>query len=185
MRDLIEAFAIAHSRVPEARLHLAGTPIGPAKGTYVELTRRIDELSLGDAIRLSGWHRYESLPNLYAASDVFVLPSKRASDGSKEGVPNVVLEAMAIGLPVVSTRHAGIPTAVADGETGVLVDEGDVTTLAAALTALAQDPNQRALMGAAGRERVEQSFDIRDQRKRLEASYRQVLDGASPSGSRR
>lgn len=78
--------------------------------------------------------------------------------GDEEGLPVAILEAMAHGLPVVSTRHAGIPDAVLDGETGLLVDEGDVAGMADRIVALAADPSLRDRLGRAGRRCVQASF---------------------------
>ena len=94
-----------------------------------------------------------------AAADVFCQHSVRDPEtGDEEGLPIAILEAMAHGLPVVATRHAGIPDAVVDGETGFLVDERDVSAMAERLERLARDPALRRAMGAAGRRRAESRF---------------------------
>jgi glycosyltransferase involved in cell wall biosynthesis len=94
-----------------------------------------------------------------ASADVFCQHSVvDPRTGDEEGLPVAILEAMAHALPVVSTRHAGIPDAVIDGETGLLVDEGDVDAMAAGLVALARDPALRRRLGAAGRARVQARF---------------------------
>jgi glycosyltransferase involved in cell wall biosynthesis len=85
---------------------------------------------------------------------VFVQHSVTAPDGDTEGLPVGLLEAMAAGLAVVATRHAGIPEAVVEGETGLLVDEHDAAAMAAALVALLRDPERTRRLGAAGRARV-------------------------------
>ncbi len=97
-------------------------------------------------------------------ADLFVLPSHA------EGLPMTVLEAMGAGLPVVSTRVGGIPEAVVDGETGILLEPGDVVCLAAALRTLAEDPGLRARMGVAGRDRVREKFST----DRFFASFRAI-----------
>jgi glycosyltransferase involved in cell wall biosynthesis len=92
-----------------------------------------------------------------------------AADGDTEGLPVAILEAMASALPVVSTRHSGIPEAVLDGVTGHLVDEGDVDGMGAVMTTLFDHPERAASMGAAGRERVLAHFTHEKARNRLRA----------------
>ena len=174
--DLIQAFAMVHSDFPATRLHLVGKPITTALTNYEETRRQIRRLSLDDWVIMSGWNQYNQQSELYAQHDIFVLPSKVAADGSKEGVPAVILEAMATGLPVVSTWHAGIPEVVVDGVTGILVAEGDVPALADAISTIVAKPHHRAAMGATGRTRVEEHFTVQVQRARLERFYRMVLN---------
>lgn len=172
---LVEAFAHVYHEYPQARLRLVGAPITIAQAAYAAVQRRVQELGLYDVVQFDGWCEYPAVSKLYHASDIFALPSERALDGSKEGVPAVILEAMASGLPVVSTLHAGIPDAVVDGETGWLVPERDVKRLAISLGRLISSPTLRAAMGAAGRKRVETRFDLDAQRARLEYWYDLVL----------
>src|SRR5690606_2027114 len=87
--------------------------------------------------------------------------------GDEEGLPVAILEAMASGLPVVSTRHAGIPEAVIEGTTGYLVDEGDTAGMAAHVVRLARDAELRRRMGHAGWQRALQSFSWPRERARL------------------
>lgn len=98
----------------------------------------------------------EALRRYYAASDIFLFPSRR-----EEGLPTTVLEAMASGLPIVATRAGGTPTAVRDGETGLLTSVGDARGFAAALRMLVHDPARRQALGAAGRRVAEEMFDAR------------------------
>jgi glycosyltransferase involved in cell wall biosynthesis len=90
----------------------------------------------------------------------FVQHSIQAPSGDCEGTPVGLLEAGATGLPVVSTRHAGIPDVVLEGETGFLVDEGDTEGMAAHMLRIAQDPELAARLGAASRQRIENHFSI-------------------------
>jgi colanic acid/amylovoran biosynthesis glycosyltransferase len=94
---------------------------------------------------------------------VFVHPSVTAADGDREGIPNVAVEAASTGLPVVGTHHGGIPEAVEDGVTGILVAERDDAALAEALARLAQNPAMRHRMGEAGARRVRERFSMRAQ----------------------
>jgi glycosyltransferase involved in cell wall biosynthesis len=97
------------------------------------------------------------IANLISA-DLFFLPSRMASDGDRDGLPNVLMEAQIMGLPVAATRMAAIPELVVEGETGILVDPGDAPGLAEALVSLARDPAARARLAAAGRTRVRAHF---------------------------
>ncbi len=112
-------------------------------------------LGLTDRVRFLGWLDRAELAGVYRAVDVFVLPSR------DEGMPNVVLEAMASGLPVAASRVAGAEDLVAEGETGFLVPPEDAAALAAALKKLVGDAGLRAAMGARGRSRVEADFTWR------------------------
>ena len=86
--------------------------------------------------------------------------SMRASNGDSEGTPNSLKEAGASGLPVVATRHGGIPDIIIDGKTGFLVDEGDVERMAEYMTQLAKDPILAARLGRAAREHVCAEFSM-------------------------
>ena len=105
-------------------------------------------------------------------SHIFVLPSVTASDGDEEGTPTAIVEAMAAGLPVVSTRHSGIPEQVEDGVSGLLVAERDALGLANALKKLLQEPVRWSVMGSAGRRQAERAFDSRTLARDLLSLYR-------------
>jgi glycosyltransferase involved in cell wall biosynthesis len=116
------------------------------------LEAEIEALGLTHRVRLAG--ERQDVTDLLAAADVFVLPS------ASEGMPVSVLEAMAAGLPVVASRVGGVPEQVADGETGLLVEPGDAGELAAAVGRLIHDGELRRRLGAAGRARAEEEFDL-------------------------
>ena len=99
------------------------------------------------------------------------MPSVTAANGDSEGLPTVVLEAGALGVPVVGSRTSGIPEAIEDGITGVLTPERDVAALAAALVSILNDKARRARMGEAARLLMEQRFDQRRQTAELETIY--------------
>jgi len=146
---LLEALARLRAQDPEVTLTLVGD--GPERG-WIEA--HIGELGLGDAVTITGYLSQEAVAGELAKADIFVLPS------FAEGVPVVLMEAMATGLPVVTTRIAGIPELVEDGVSGLVVPPGDVVGLAEALGALLADPARRTEMGAAGRAHVVAEHDI-------------------------
>jgi glycosyltransferase involved in cell wall biosynthesis len=123
----------------------------------------------------------EDIPAVLCALDVFCLPSIR-----NEGVPQSVLQASAAGLPVVSTAVGGIPEAVIEGKTGIVVPPGDARSLAEALAALLADPECRDRMGHAGRRHVKDVFSLREMLDRTESAYEEaLLAGAADGRGRR
>ncbi len=141
---------------------------------------RLDEFrrataGLGARVHFPGVVYREALPGLYRAADVFVLPAVHDASGNVDGLPNVILEAMASGLPVVASGISGIPLAVVDGSTGILVAEGDGPALHGALDRLLQRPVEAKAMGAAGRRRAEHelTWDVVAARYRM--AYRAAL----------
>ncbi|MEE8571749.1 MAG: glycosyltransferase, partial [Gemmatimonadota bacterium] len=123
----------------------------------------------------------EDIPDVLSALDVFCLPSVR-----NEGVPHSVLQAGAAGLPVVATAVGGIPEAVIDGKTGIVVPPGDPHSLAEALVALLADPESRDRMGHAGRRHVKDVFSLREMLDRTESAYEAaLLAGAAHGRGRR
>jgi len=131
------------------------------------LVRLAGELGLGPRVRFLGARGPEEVPAVLRSAHIAVAPSVIASDGDEEGIPVGLMEAMATGMPVVSTRHSGIPELVEDGVSGQLVPERDVDALAAALESLAARPERWPAMGQAGRRRVEREFDLGLQNERL------------------
>lgn len=109
------------------------------------------------------------------AADVLLVPSRTAANGDQEGTPTVICEGSAAGLPVISTRHAGIPEQVEHGVSGLLVDERDVDAMAAALVHLATDPERRAAFGLAGRAKMKAEYSISAARAALLDVYRELL----------
>ena len=106
---------------------------------------------------------------VYAAFDLFFLSSRR------EGLPNSILEAMAMGLPVVTTDVAGAKELVSDGQTGYVLSQGDVDGLGRALITLSSDETLRQRMSQAGRRRVEREFSFATRLRRIEGLYEEIL----------
>ena len=166
----LAAFALFAESHPRATLTIVGE--GPLRA---ELESLAAQLGLAARVSFTGFLPQENLRALYAESHLFLHPSETGADGNREGVPNALLEAMATGLPVVATRHGGIPEAVEDGVSGLLVPEKDKPALAAALGQLADDPHAYAAMSTAARQRVEAEFDIAAQTRRLESLYDEAV----------
>jgi len=145
----LEAFARVRALVPYAHLDLVGD--GELR---VRCEAVIAQRGLADAVTLHGVQPPPILAALLSRASLFVQHSVRAPDGDMEGLPVSILEAMAAALPVVATRHSGIPEAVLDGETGLLVAEQDVDGMAAAIIGLLTEPERAATMGGAGRHRA-------------------------------
>ena len=99
------------------------------------------------------------------------MPSVTAKSGDEEGLPNVVIEAMAQGTPVIGSRHAGIGEAIADGDNGLLVPPGDAAALAEAIARLIVEPDLRARLGAASRRTAVARFDAKTQSRLLEDAF--------------
>jgi colanic acid/amylovoran biosynthesis glycosyltransferase len=112
---------------------------------------------------------------LIAEADIFLAPSVTAQDGDQEGIPVVLMEALAQGVPVLSTQHSGIPELVQEGQAGFLVPERDSAALAEKLVYLLQQPHRWAEMGQKGREWVENYYDIHKLNDQLVALYQSIL----------
>lgn len=100
-------------------------------------------------------------------SDIFIQHSIKTPSGDSEGTPNSILEASACGLPIISTLHAGIPEAVIQGETGILVQENDFQAMGEALISLAQDPSRKLEMGESARKHMLENYEIKTQAEKL------------------
>ena len=148
--DAVRAVAL----VPDVAYDVIGD--GPLRS---DLESLIEALGVTDRVRLLGSQPPAEVARHLQRTDVLVAPSVTAADGDQEGIPVAIMEAMAAGLPVVSTFHSGIPELVEHGVTGLLVGEGDVEGLAAALRALVAEPERRQAMGAAGRGAVAARHD--------------------------
>lgn len=123
------------------------------------LERLVQDLGLGGVVQMPGAFPFEQLKAEFLGATVFAMPSKDSPDGS-DGLPTVLIESMAFGLPVVATRKAGIPDLVRDGETGLLVEPNDTDSLATGLASLLGDEELRSRLCQGGRKLVEQEFDI-------------------------
>ena len=130
------------------------------------------------ACKLLGWKTHEEVKVLLKESHVLVAPSLTSEGGDQEGIPNAIKEAMASGLPVISTFHSGIPELVTDGVSGLLVPERDAASIADSLAYLISHPEICNEMGQAGRMQVEQKFDTNLLNKQLEELYLGLMQKA-------
>jgi glycosyltransferase involved in cell wall biosynthesis len=151
---LLLAASQLRDRGLEFSLRLAGE--GPE---WSRLQRLVHELRLGDRVVFLGPLSESEVRAEYEQADVFALPCRKLANGDQDGLPNVILEAMAHGLPVVSTRLDGIIEAIVDGDSGLLADQDDPAAFAAHLGCLIEDVEFRERIGEAGRARVATSFE--------------------------
>jgi glycosyltransferase involved in cell wall biosynthesis len=154
---LVEACSVLSGRGLDFRCDI----VGPDGGLGTSLGRRIAELGLEARVRLVGATPPAETRARIAGADLLACPSIRTDSGSSDGIPNVVLEAMALGTPVVATDAGGIPEVVRPGETGYRVPQRDPRALADALAAALADETGRRRMAEAARARVESAFDVR------------------------
>lgn len=153
--DLVQACGLLKKCGRDFRCEIIGE--GPLED---ELRARIGELDLTTRVSLAGPKTQQEIVERLASARVFVLPSVIDPDGARDNLPTAIMEAMAAGLPVVSTFVGGIPEMVAHGETGFLVQPGDATSLADAIELVIIDLALARKLGARGRERAEELFSI-------------------------
>ena len=166
----IEAVAKVVKRYPFVQYEIAGD--GPLKGDLVGL---IDKLDINENVKLLGWKQQNEISELMSHADILLAPSVTGKEGDQEGIPVVLMEAMARGLPVISTYHSGIPELVQDGRSGFLVRERDIDALAEKLEHLITHPEMRDQMGAEGRKYVEENYNIDKLNDRLVEIYEEIL----------
>ncbi|HTW50448.1 MAG TPA: glycosyltransferase [Stellaceae bacterium] len=164
---LIEAMRRLESEGREVQLKLVGD--GQIAG---ELKRQASDLH---NVEFPGWISNAELRRMMRGALAVCVPSIEAASGDAEGLPNVVLEAMAAGAPIVATHHAGIGEAVDDGRSGFLVPSGDADALAAALRRLVESPDTARAMGEEARRVALDRFDATTQSKRLEQIFEAVI----------
>ena len=153
--DLIRTCVLLAERGKSFRCEIIGE--GPLEN---ELRRQIDELHLQNNVVLTGAKPQTELRRGLAAANVFVLPSVIDPDGGMDNLPTVIMEAMATGLPVVSTNIGGIPEMVIENETGFLVQSRDVVAMADAIETVINDSSLAARLGQSGYERARVLFSI-------------------------
>lgn len=160
--DLIRAAAILKADGIDFECQIIGT------GEQEPVLRNlIDELDVGDVVTMPGPMPREELIRLYPQASVFAAPCIVGDDGNRDGLPTVLIEAMALGVPVVSTPVTGIPEIVRNEETGYLVPESSPEELAEAIKKQIDDREEARRMAANGRELIESQFDLRTNVRQL------------------
>lgn len=166
---LVEALALLRARGIPFRCRIIGE--GPERGA---LQAAIAGHGLGDRIELAGARGQAEVQAALREAALFVLPCAVAADGNRDGIPVALMEAMAAGAPVLSTRVSGVPELIADGVEGLLVGERDAGALADALQRLLDDAALRERLAAAARAKIEREFDARGEALRLLGMFREI-----------
>lgn len=169
MDVLIRAFAQVHSRHPQTNLIIIGE--GEMNNKLVKM---INELRLESCVELKGRLSHKQVIEQLRKAHVFVLASRTAKDGDQEGIPNSLVEAMASGIPVVSTNHAGIPELIQNGKTGYLAAPGNIKDLAKKMEKLLNKKARWSKLTRAARLFVEKEHDIKKQARKMERIYYKV-----------
>jgi colanic acid/amylovoran biosynthesis glycosyltransferase len=176
LRVSLRAFAKFVARHPAATFTIAGE--GPLRN---ELGREAAELGVADKVFFPGFISQTQLRELYYQSHIFLHPSEVSGDGNQEGIPNSMLEAMASGLPVFATEHGGIPEAIENGTSGILVKERDDLALAMVLLEHTTNPEELSAIAANGAEAVRRKFQQSAQTKALEDYYFEAMALPKPA----
>ncbi len=170
LRVSLRAFANFAVQHPAATFTIAGE--GPLRS---ELGRMAAELGVADKVFFPGFISQTQLRELFYQAHIFLHPSEVGGDGNQEGVPNSMLEAMASGLPVFATEHGGIPEAIENGRSGILVPERDDAALALALHERTANPEGLAAIARNGAEVVRKHFEQNGQTRQLEDYYFEAI----------
>ena len=168
---LVEALALLEQRGVAFSCRIAGS--GPLEQ---ELRQLAQDRGISARIEFAGAQPQHVVRAWMDSATLFVLPSEVAADGNRDGIPVALMEAMASGCPVVSTRVSGIPELVGDGVQGLLVDERQPAALADALQRLLEDDALRERLAIAARLHVEREFDARIEARRLQGFMEQLVD---------
>lgn len=172
--DLIRAVALLRDGGSTVQCEIIGG--GPMEA---DLQALIADLRIGGRVRLLGPLPQGEMSQRVASASVLAAPCVNGTDGNRDGLPTILLEAMALGTPCVGTAVAGIPEVVRDGDTGILIEERDVAALARAIERLVQDPQLRMTYASAARRLVEAQFDAHLNAARV----RQLFEKSSASSA--
>jgi glycosyltransferase involved in cell wall biosynthesis len=173
---LIDACALLAERGLDFQCQIAGG----SGASQAELQTHIDRHSLQDHVKLLGLMNQDQVRELYHMSDIFALACVVARNGDRDGIPVVLMEAMACEIPVVTTSVAGIPDLVQHGQTGLLAKERDSLSLANALEQLIVDEQLRRQLGKRGRHKILQHFQIQHTAAQMAAIFRRVSQQGQP-----
>jgi glycosyltransferase involved in cell wall biosynthesis len=173
--DLARAFKYAvdaTSKGPTLKLKIAGD--GPLRS---DLEREVRDLGIEDQVSILGAVSHARVGCLLAEANIYTQHCKTASDGDQEGQGVTFVEASASGLPVIATRHNGLTDVIHDGETGYLVEEGDAEAMGKQIAQLARNPDQWRRLGRAGRDHIEENFDLKKQVEKMQMLYAELTEG--------
>ncbi len=170
VKDVLDAFAQITKECPNLELRFVGS--GPLSE---KLEQQARACGLENKVSFAGFVRHEDLPAELSRAEIFCHPSRTLKSGDKEGIPGTIIEAMATGLPVVTTKHAGIPEMVRDGVDGFVVAERDVAAIAQALLTCIRRPELRALMGSEATRRANEKANAVPLTAELEDIYDEVI----------
>lgn len=168
----IQAVAKALKHYPDIEYKIAGD--GPLKKDLIHL---ISKFNINKNVILLGWKEQAEISDLMSHADILLAPSITSKNGNQEGIPVVLMEALAQGLPVISTQHSGIPELVQNEKSGFLVPEHDIQALVDKIEYLIEHPERWPDIGREGRKHVEKNFDINKLNDRLVQLCRYLLDG--------
>ncbi len=173
---VLEALRVVEQRsMAKRRFHVTLVGDGPMRS---QLERQVTDYGWQDVVTFAGFIPYHTgrLMTEYQNADIFSLPSITVKD-DKEGIPGTIVEAMAAGLPVVSTYHAGIPEVIRSDQNGILVKERDIEGMARAFADLINNVALRERLGCAAAEKALNELDLHTRTKNLERIYTSLLDG--------
>lgn len=163
---LLDALALLRARSREYRCTIVGD--GPL---FDALRARVEKEGLSDRVRLTGSLPQERVRELFGRADIFALPCVEAAGGDRDGIPVVLMEAMALGVPAISTRVSGIPELIEDGANGLLTAPGDAAALAEALERLMAEPELGATLAARARATIETEYNIEVTAEQLRGQF--------------
>lgn len=182
-------FLIASSFVPKKGIDLAIQALARFKDRYTfsldiigdgplkqEILKVISETGMENRITLHGYKPYNYFIELAYTCDIFIQASRTTAQNNKEGTPMAIVDAMATGMAVISTKHSDIPEIVIDGQNGYLAEENDLESLVQAIEKVFRDVDKIETFSVSGRQWVEKEFDAKKQTQRLETYYTELLN---------
>jgi glycosyltransferase involved in cell wall biosynthesis len=165
--DLIDAIGLLRRSGRAVPCTIVGS--GPLEAA---LRQRVEQSGLGDLVSLAGARPQHEVVEVVAGASAMVAPCVVGGDGNRDGMPTVLLEAMALGTPCIATPVTGVPELVADGETGLLVPPSDPGAVAQAIASLLDDAPLRTRLARGARRRIEEDYDVARQSRRLREVFR-------------
>jgi glycosyltransferase involved in cell wall biosynthesis len=165
-QDLLQALLIIKESGQRFRCTIYGD--GPLSQT---LQKWLEEHGMTGEVKLMGDATQQELISIYQSATLFALTPMQTDDGDRDGIPNVLVEAMAMGLPVITTAVAGIPELVENNQNGLLYQSHDVVGISSGIIELLRNAEKRRQLGAAGSKKVREQFDVAQAAKRLKTLF--------------